>query len=136
MAAFNPTRLAGGLVIVFAVLGAGCSKGGKETGTVVGKASYKGTPLAVGNINFLSKTGSAAIARVGAGGQFQVDGKLEAGEYKVYATAPLPEPQAPGTKASAQPKFELPPKFRDPASSGVTVTVKPGENDIPVEFKD
>lgn len=136
MTALNPARIAGGLVLVFAALGTGCGKVGKETGTVVGKASYKGAPLAAGNLNFLSKTGSAAIAKVGAGGAFQVDGKLEAGEYKVYATAPQPEPQAPGAKASGPPKFELPPKFRDPASSGVTVVVKAGENDISVEFKD
>lgn len=136
MTAFNPARLAGGFVLVFALLGTGCGKGEKPTGTVAGKVSYKGSPLAAGNINFISATGSAGMAKIDAAGRYKVDGELEAGEYKVFATPPLPEPQPPGTKVAGPPKFDLPPKYRDPQSSGVVVTVKAGENDIPVEFKD
>ena len=103
---------------------------------VVGKVTYKGNLVTAGDVNFRSKAGAAAIGKIDASGQYKLDGQLEAGEYQVYATPPLPEPQAPGTKTVAPPKFELPPKFRDPNSSGVTVTVKGGANDIAVEFKD
>lgn len=136
MTAFTPARVAGGFVVVCALLAAGCGKGEKPTGTVAGKVSYKGAPLTAGNINLISSTGAAAMAKIDATGAFKVDGALEAGDYKVYATPPLPEPQAPGTKAAGPPKFDLPQKFRDPASSGVVVTVKAGSNDLPVEFKD
>lgn len=134
MTALTPARLGGTFVLALAL--AGCGPGEKPTGTVAGKVSYRGSPVTAGSVNFLSKTGAAAIARVDATGQFKVDGPLEAGEYRVYASAPLPEPQAPGTKATGPPKFDLPAKFRDPASSGVVVTVKAGPNDVPVEFKD
>ena len=137
MTAFAPARFTGGLVLVFAALGAsGCGSGEKPTGTVAGKVTYKGSPVTAGNVNLLSKTGAAAIAKIDATGGFKVDGPIEAGEYKVYATPPLPEPQPPGTKQTGPPKFDLPTKFRDPTSSGVVVTVKAGANDIPVEFKD
>lgn len=136
MTAFTPARVAGGFVLVCALLAPGCGKGEKPTGTVAGKVSYKGAPLTAGNINFMSTTGSAGMGKIDPTGAFKVDGALEAGEYKVFATPPLPEPQAPGTKAAAPPKFDLPPKFRDPASSGTTVTIKAGSNDLPIEFKD
>ena len=136
MAVFVPVR-AGALVFVFAALAGatGCG-GGKQTGSVSGTVRYKGAPVTAGSINFLSKTGSAAIAKIDATGHFKVDGALETGEYRVYATPPLPEPVAPGTKAPALPKFEVPTKFRDPVASGTTVTVNAGANDIPIEFKD
>lgn len=131
-----PTRrLAGGWLTVALALAVGCG-GEKPTGSVSGTVNYKGAPVTAGTINFLSKTGAGAVAKIDATGHFKMEGELEAGEYKVYATPPLPEPQAPGTKVAAPPKFEVPQKFRDPASSTTTVTVKSGANDIPIEFKD
>lgn len=132
---FLTRRFAGGWLPVVLALVAGCG-GEKPTGSVSGAVSYKGAPVTAGSINFLSKTGAGAVAKIDSGGRFKLDGELEAGEYKVYATPPVPEPQAPGTKVAAPPKFEVPAKFRDPASSNTTVTVKVGSNDIPIEFKD
>jgi hypothetical protein len=136
MTAFTPARVAGGLALVCALLAAGCGKGEKPTGTVAGTVSYKGAPLTAGNINLISPTGAAGMAKIDPTGHFKVDGELEAGEYKVYATPPQPEPHAPGTKAAGPPKFDLPQKYRDPQSSATTVTVKAGANDVSVEFKD
>ena len=135
MTAFVSARAAGGIVLVLSLFVAGCG-GGKSAGTVAGTVKYKGTPVTVGDVNFLSKTGAAAIAKIDATGQYKIDGALEAGEYKVYASPPEVEQAAPGMKATAPRKFDLPVKFRDPNSSGVTVTVKSGSNDIAIEFKD
>lgn len=136
MTARTLTRYASSFVFAVATVGAvGCS-GEKPTGSVAGVVKYKGSPLAAGEVNFISKTGAAASAKIDASGQYKVSGELETGEYKAYVQAPRPEPQAPGTKTAAASKFDLPPKFRDPGSSGVTVTVKAGSNDIPIEFKD
>ncbi|VTR91132.1 Uncharacterized protein OS=Planctomyces maris DSM 8797 GN=PM8797T_22398 PE=4 SV=1 [Gemmata massiliana] len=129
-------RTASGLALFCAALAAGGCSSEKPTGTVAGIVKYKGNPLTAGEVNFLSKTGSAGSAKIDANGQYKVTGELEAGEYKAYFAPPRAEPHAPGTKAAAVPKVDVPAKFRDPGSSGVVVTVKPGSNDIAVEFKD
>ncbi len=136
MYGFTPARIACGLACVVALFAAGCGSGAKPTGTVSGKVTFKGAPLNTGNVNLISKSGTAAMAKIDAAGQYTIDGALAAGEYTAYATPPLPEPQAPGAKRTAPPKFELPTKFRDPATSGTTVTVNAGSNDLTIEFKD
>lgn len=127
--------LAGLVPVAVALVAAGCGGGGKPTGTVAGKVMYNGAPVAAGMVNFLSPTGSAAQAKIAAGGSYAVADPLEAGEYKVFVSPPLPEPQPPGTRPAPPPKFEVPARFRDPASSATTVVVHAGSNDIPVEFK-
>lgn len=136
MTARTFTRAAAGFVLFCAALAAGGCSSEKPTGTVAGTVKYRGNPLTAGEVNLLSKTGAAGSAKIDANGQYKVTGELEAGEYKAYFAPPRAEPQAPGTKASPAPKVEVPPKFRDPNSSGVVVTVKSGSNDIPIEFKD
>jgi hypothetical protein len=126
------TVLAGLLAATVAV---GCGAGGKSSGSVAGTVTYNGSPVHSGSLNLMSKTGTAAQAKIDDGGAFKVDAPLEAGEYKAFVTPPLPEPQAPGTKAAAPKKFEVPPKFQDPGTSGVTVLVKAGTNDVKVEFR-
>lgn len=113
---------------------AGCG-GGKSAGSVAGTVTYNGGPVTAGSLNLISVSGAAALARIGDGGAFKIDGELAPGEYKAYVTPPLPEPQPPGAKAAPPKKFEVPPRFQDPATSGTTVTVKPGTNDLKVEFR-
>jgi hypothetical protein len=132
MIAFRRGR-AGWLLAV--LVAAGCGSGGKPTGTVAGTVTYNGGVLHSGVLNLISKTGAAAQAKIADTGAFKVEGEVEAGEYKAYVTAPLPEPQPPGTKVTAPKKFEVPSKYQDPATSGVTVTVKSGANDVKVDFK-
>ena len=112
----------------------GC-EGGKPSGSVSGTVKYKGAPLGEGDVNFLGKNGSAAVARIDASGTFKIEGSLEADEYRVYFSSPPPEPVAPGTRP-AKAKADLPAKFKDPASSGVVVPIKSGKNDVTIEFKD
>ncbi len=124
----------GGLLAA-ALLAAGCGAGAKPAGSVAGTVTYNGGPVHSGSLNLISKTGSATLAKIDDGGAFKVDAPVEAGEYKAYVTPPLPEPQAPGTRVAAPKKFEVPPKFQDPATSGVTVVVKAGTNDVTVDFR-
>ena len=51
------------------------------------------------------------------------------------ADEPIPEPAAPGTKPVPLGKFEVPQKYRDPATSGLVAQVKEGSNDIPIESR-
>lgn len=123
-------------VVALALLAlAGCSNG-KPTGAVAGSVTCNGAVVMSGNVNLVSTTGAAAMAKITEAGTFKVDGPLPAGEYRVYLSAPVPEPLPPGTKPPKMMKFEVPAKFTDPATTKVTVTVKPGANDLPIEFKD
>ncbi len=135
MTSFTAPRAAGGFVLVLTLFVAGCSDE-KPTGTVTGVANYKGKPLTLGDVNLLSSTGAAAITRIEADGRFTLATPIEAGEYRVYASPPEAEQAPPGTKVAAPRKFDLPAKFRDPNTSGVVVTVKPGSNELVIEFKD
>lgn len=126
----RPAAAAFAFGLVFAI---GCGSD-KPSGTVSGTVKYKSAPVAGGTVNFLGKNGAAAMAPIDDAGVYKLDGELEAGDYKVYFTPAPPEPVAPGTKQIASKKTDLPPKFKDPQTSGVSVTVKAGSNDVPVEF--
>lgn len=122
-------------VLATAVLANGCGGGsGKPAGTVAGKVTMKGNPVGAGSVNFLSASGTAAMAKIDESGSFKIDGSLDAGDYKVYLLPPVPEPVPPGTKRPPTGKFEVPQKYRDPSTSGLTAQVKEGANDIPIEI--
>lgn len=121
--------------IVAVLLAAGCGSE-KPTGTLTGTVSCNGSTVHSGNVNLISTAGDGAMAKIAENGTFKVDGPLPAGEYRVYLSAPVPEPLPPGQKPPKVPKFEVPPKFTDVATTKMTVTVKPGPNDVPLEFKD
>lgn len=113
----------------------GCGPGEKETGLVSGKVTLHNAPVQSGALNLISKSGAACMTKINADGTFKIEAPLEVGEYTAYLSPPTPEPQAPGTKAPVQKKFEVPAKFQAPATSGATVTVKTGENSVTVQFQ-
>jgi hypothetical protein len=124
-----------GWVVTAAVVASGCGSGGKSPGSVAGTVTYNGVSLTAGSLNLISKAGTAALAKIDASGAFKVDSRLEPGDYAAYVTPPEPEPPVPGAKAPAPKKFDVPTKFQSPNTSGVTVTVKAGANDLRVDFK-
>ena len=129
------TRPTTGLFLGVVLVSATACNAEKPTATATGTVTYNGTPVTTGQLNLLSKTGAGAQAKIGETGDFTIAGEIEAGEYTVFVTPPPPEPQAPGAGRAKPRTFTVPAKFRDAATSGVTVTVKPGTNTIPVEFK-
>lgn len=131
----HPPRRSAWVALVALLAAAGCGSE-KPTGTVAGKVTCNGAVVPSGNVNLISTTGAAAMAKITEAGTFHVDGPLPTGDYRVYLSAPIPEPLPPGQKQPKVPKFEVPAKFTDPATTKVTITVKPGANDLPIEFKD
>ena len=119
----------------FLVLTAGCTAE-KPIASVTGTVTYNGKPQTAGSVNFLSSTGSAGQALLDGSGGYKIDGPLDPGDYRVYLLAPVPEQRAPGTKTPPPPKLGVAAKFLNPATSGVKVTLKPGQNEIPIEMKD
>jgi hypothetical protein len=113
-------------MVVVSSLTTGCNHEPKlRTGwaTVAGTISYQGKPLPGGEVMWCTKQDGAMILR---GGSIREDGtfKLDAptGPAKVAIhTADL-------KKANSARYVELPAKYADPETSGLTYQVKPGEN--------
>ena len=129
---FPAGRLAVGLLVMATVGCDGTGSGGTVSGTVV----HNGAPVTSGSVNFVSPTGTAAIAAIDDSGKYAIEGELEPGEYTVYVSPPEPPPPAPGVVPPPRKAFPVPRKFQAAESSGVRVTVKPGSNDdLMVELK-
>jgi hemoglobin len=86
-----------------------------EGGTVKGKVTAGGKPLAKGTVSLTDKDGKAYSTAIAADGTFALEG-VPAGAYKVAVTGG-------------------PAKFADPATSGLTLTVAKGQQNFDVELK-
>jgi hypothetical protein len=124
------------MMLTGAVALVGCS-GGKPTGSVTGKVSYKGAPVTSGFVNFFApERGAASQGKITESGTYTLEGVVDAGTYKVYLQPPLPEQLPPGTKPKARTPFNVPAKFLDGNSSPLSKEVKTGKNDINIELTD
>jgi hypothetical protein len=122
------------LVLLGALLSAGC--GQRETYPVRGTVLYEGKP-AVGAVVFLHPAGasepmrSRPSGRVGKDGSFSIttpnlgDG-AKPGDYLV--TVVWRAEAGPGD--SEEDEDLLPARYLDPKTSGLRITVKPGQNDL------
>ncbi|MCC7419127.1 MAG: hypothetical protein IT428_02485 [Planctomycetaceae bacterium] len=121
--------------LVLALLAAGCGETKKPSGTLSGTVSHAGTLISSGNLNVLSKQGVGALGVI-QDGKFTISDSLETGDYSVYVSPPIPEQRKPGTPAPVREKFDVPTKFQNPATSGKTITLKPGLNTVDIDFRD
>lgn len=112
----------------------GCSGKG-EYGTVRGLVTFNGQAISEGMVVFFSpETCVYQAARIQPDGSFVAkmsDGPgLLVGEYQVAVMPPVVE--GPGSKAfgpiSLRDYREIPIKYRNPKTSGLTLSVTPGEN--------
>jgi hypothetical protein len=95
-----------------------------EVGTIKGKVTVNGEGLKMGLITFHSAKGKAVTALVAADAGYEVRG-LEPGMVKVsVATVELLPTGAPPPKKLAL--VEVPVKYHDPTTSGLTVTIVKG----------
>ncbi len=128
---------------------AGCEDAGGlpagETGTVKGKVTYQNKPIPAGaTVIFVNeKHGIAATGTVSAGGEYTLQMRggpdILVGEYKVSVTPPpsaqpkMSDEEAmkasmEGTLPEAKEVTAFPKKYTVPETSGLTVSVKAGEN--------
>jgi hypothetical protein len=118
------------------IAAAGCDLG-STVAQGTGKVTYKGTAITEGEVNFFSKEkGVGGVTKIDPAGVFTLPDGLTPGQYAVYVTPPLPAPPPPGTPMPPQTPSPIPLKARDPATSGVTVALKGGSNDVVVELYD
>jgi hypothetical protein len=113
-----------GLLLLFAL---GCGQGHGRP-HIQGKVTYKNTPLAGQTLALFSAGGAKEFFSqkfpLQADGAFS--GTVAApGEYKVAIEPSLASQE--GAKTAGK-QLDIPPKYRDPNSSGLTWTIKEGEN--------
>jgi hypothetical protein len=125
-------------------LASGCGSGeGGGTIKAAGKVTVKGQPMADLVVTFTPETGRPAAGETDGSGQFTLstfranDGAVP-GAHKVSITEKTsesnPMPGTPEYAAWAQkpPKFDS--KYSDPNKSGLTATVKAGEDNTKFNF--
>ena len=105
----------------------GCGQG-NPTGSISGKVTHNGEPLTTGVVMFLdSDAGIGASAELDADGVYEVL-SLPTGQYQVAIQAPpAPSPEEVASGAQLE-KLEIPDKYLDPQTSGLTATITEGEN--------
>jgi hypothetical protein len=131
--------------VAFALLGSvllGCGGSGETLHSVSGKVTFQGTPVVAGAIRFSNpQTGIDMTADLHPDGTYQVvmarGAGLPEGLYQVavlpsYVDLPIGPVLQPG-KAPEHP--DIPPKYRQPATSNLTLTVKPGGNLFDVDMQ-
>lgn len=110
----------------------------KKMLTVTGTVTYKGQVLKTGVIKFLAPNGDFATAAIGADGKFTMT-EVVPGEQKVaYVGGPMnvgSSDSGTGGNAPGATAVNVPTKFGDPQTSGVTVTVPDTGGDVTVELK-
>lgn len=139
--AYGPTEIRSGRVcsvwqwvglaaFVMTTLGCGGSAHELDTATVSGSVTLDGQPLAAGYVTIVTKKGRMAKGAIEPDGTFVVgtyekaDG-AQVGTHAVVVT-PVPADEAGG----AQITMPIPEKYTRASTSGLTIIVKPGEDNI------
>ena len=105
---------------------AGCS-GGPATGSVAGKVTLEGKPLTPATVVLINEqTGAGASAALDETGTYRIDA-VPLGDYQV-AIQPPPPPAPHEMSWAAPTPTEIPAKYKTAATSGLSATVKTGEN--------
>ncbi len=125
--------------LVLVGCGGGAGKA-KPTGSVTGKVTLNGTPLANGTVVFFAaKAGDTAAGVLKSDGSYSLmymkGFSVPAGDYRVAVTPGTPDTTAPDPTdlMKAPEKYEvkpsdIPEKFRNPDTSGLIAVVKEGSN--------
>ena len=117
--------------VVLMVLAAGCSRG---TGNVSGTVKFKGKALPAGTITFYDEANGAASSPINPDGSYSVS-KVATGTARITVAVPMPiYLTAPGKSdvkgdlpAAAKQTPSIPPRYYDPAKSGLTCEVVRGD---------
>lgn len=119
---------------------AGCQRG-EELGHVTGKVTFKGQPVPSGMVIFANKEkGVYMTAPLDSQGAFEVimaqGAGLPLGSYALgVSPPPMDHPLGPIEEPpEADKRKDIPRRYRDPATSGLTHEVKSGENVIELDL--
>jgi len=132
---FGPICLVAGCLLA----ATGC--GGAFDATATGTVSFDGKAVPRGTVSFHPVSGGpTAYAAIGPNGEFVArtgrEEGLPSGEYKLSVTANEPAAVTQTAKGGPPPpgKSITPDWYRMKETSGLSVTVKPGKNDVPLNL--
>jgi hypothetical protein len=134
MIAFGRSALSVVVATLVALGLVGCGSKRPE-GTLAGAVTYKGQPVTKGEVQFYSTLGAGATAPLDSSGRFTVDGLMPVGEYQVCVVPEIlhPNPNAPKQVTKSA---DIPKKARDLRTSGLSIQLTEGKNDVVLELKD
>ncbi len=126
--------------LLTAVLLFGCNSG-EDACPVFGKVTFQGKPVAQGMVRFCNSAGGFDVF-----GILQPDGTyaiqtakgngLPAGVYVVAVVPPRVEVPLGAMTPPVRPKcLDIPERYRDLATSGLTLTVGPGTNRFDIDMR-
>ena len=139
-----PARSLRSLVVVAALLGAAATGCGGH-GDVSGKVTYKGKTLVWGTVQFEGSDKMIQQGNINSDGTYSISG-VAIGEAKAAVSSinpkssdfqvrqaegrppPKPRPEVKGW-------FPIPEKYNTPFKSGLTYSIKAGQNQIDIELK-
>jgi hypothetical protein len=109
-------------------------------GSATGKVSYEGKPITAGTIMLDSGKGDIVAAPIKSDGTFELKGshgaEFPAGEYKVSVQPPEVTPDPKAKEMAKPPEIPgVPSKFYNPGTSGVTVVIKEGKQNLDIVLK-
>lgn len=115
----------------------GC--GGPYDATVSGMVKFNGAPVPRGTVSFKPQSsGADAFGQINADGTYLMrtgrEEGLKSGSYVVSVAANETPPPNPKGGPPPMGKSITPEWYRDPATSGLTFTVAPGDNTIDLEL--
>jgi hypothetical protein len=136
----------GGLscLCVLIVLGSmlmGCGRSGEKPQPVSGRVTFQGKAVAAGMIRFSNPQAAIDImANLRPDGAYEVlmarGAGLPTGTYQVAVMPPMVErPIGMGQAPKPPVCADIPAKYRQPSTSGLTLTVKPGRNVLDVDMQ-
>lgn len=129
------------VVLGAGVLGLGGCGSGQKLGRVHGKVTFQGKPVSEGIISFSNREkGVFLTAKLSADGSYELvtaQGRgLPLGTYQAAINPPLVDaPLGPALGPPKVPAYpNIPEKYRKPETSGLTLTVKEGDNPFDVDM--
>ena len=110
----------------------GCGKSGPKALPVAGKVAFQGKPVSAASIRFSNpQAGVDLLAKLDADGKYTVATATGPGLPEgIYQVAIMPDVKGAPVGTFGTPPIinrpDIPEKYRSPATSGLTITVKPG----------
>jgi hypothetical protein len=130
------SRLIGFSILSLTALAAGCGSGTGAVGRVSGTVKFQGQPLTSGEVVFHCKNGEQVGCHITAQGTYELANVPVGSARIIVKTHPFVPPglkkSGPGASTAKPPEenssyIALPARYGDPAKSGLTLDVKPGD---------
>ncbi len=112
----------------------GCGSG-EATGEVAGTLTLRGAPVSQGSLVFFREPGvPAGVADLNSAGEFHLSEPLPTGTYQLAFF--FDDGEVAGAPATGSPKQrpEVPSKYWNETTSGLTITVAAGDNSFPIDM--